>query len=337
MMSNNEKIENKYKIDVNRLTVGQVFKNRRAMCEFLNQEYIPNKTASMSQTRVWQRYIGWEKDGQKIIITDIYHIPLSKDDGRNFNGTQKYQKLIEDIMLAYFDSTVTYNENILNHKVEDGSIELSLTLNQIMYICGMVNEKYINTNIKNILVDMGYTMFNINDFFTRTKSKFRSIIDNALSNMNKRKIINYKKNAVIIDGTNHRIATEKEEEVITNIEKRVLSEMEYDSIVNIFLSYKTDEYHRKINKYIKDEFGWDGVYRCYTVRVNRLRINLEKDYLKNTHQNNKLELNKKLTDFFNNQVQNKILKSNDGDENKFHLPDDYETQQLELTDELLSI
>ena len=29
---------------------------------------------------------------------------------------------------------------------------------------------HINTNIKNILIDMGYTMFNINDFFTRTKS-----------------------------------------------------------------------------------------------------------------------------------------------------------------------
>jgi hypothetical protein len=336
-MANNEILNNKYQIDTTTLTVGQVFKNMKSMCAYLNQEYIAKGGSKEAQLKEWKRYIDWEKDGQKIIITDIYPTPLDKTDGRIVNGYQKYQKFIEDIMLAYLDSAVLYSENILNHKRENDSIELSLTLNQIMYVCGMVNEKYINTNIKNILVDMGYTMFNINDFFTRTKSKFRSIIDNALSNMNKRKIINYRKSVVIIDKDRHRIATDEEEEIVTNIEKQVLADMEYESIVNVFLAYKTDEYHRRINKYIKSEFGWDGVYRCYSIRVNRFRIELEKDYLKNTNQNNKLELNQRLTEFFNVQVQNKILKSNNKEMGDFQLPDNYESQQLELTDKLLSI
>ena len=334
-MSDNQSIEIKYKIDTSVLTVGQTFQNKRVMSEYLGQPYIPNKTASLSQTKEWKRYIDWEIDGRKIIITKIYTTPLDKNDGRAVNGTNKYQKLIEDIILAYLDSVVSKNK--VFNDIKDDSVEISLTLNQLMYICGMVNEKYININIKPILVDMGYTMFNINDFFTRTKSKFRAIIDNALLNMNKRKIINYKKNAVIIDTEKHRLATAQEEEFVTNIEKRVLSDMECDSVISVLLSHNTEDYHKRINKYLKDEFGWQGVYRCYTITVNRARINLEKEYLKTTKQNNKLELNKRLVEFFNKQVENKIAENKHSANGGFELPCDYQTQQLDLTNELLSI
>lgn len=335
-MSNNQSIETKYKIDTTTLTVGQIFQNKRSMSEYLGQPYIPNKTASLPQVKEWRRYIDWDVDGRKIIITKIYDAPLDKSDGRMINGTNKYQKLIEDIILAYLDSVISKNDDLFDNADGD-SVDISLTLNQIMYLCGMVNEKYININIKKILVDMGYTMFNVNDFFTRTKSKFRSIIDNALSNMSKRKIINYKKNAVIIDTEKHRLATKQEEEAVTNIEKRVLSDMECDSVISVLLSHNTDDYHKRINKYLKDEFGWQGVYRCYTITVNRCRINLEKDYLKSTKQNSKLELNKRLVEFFHNQVISRIAESQQDENNQFALPCDYESQQCELADELLSI
>ena len=334
-MSNNQSIETKYKIDTTTLHIGQIFQNRRDMSEFLGQPYIPNKTASLPQIKEWKRYIDWEVDGRKIIITKIYTTPLNKSDGRIINGTNKYQKLIEDILLAYLDGIVQKNE-VFTHINED-SVEISLTLNQIMYICGMVNEQYISVNIKKILIDMGYSMFNINDFFMRTKSKFRSIIDNALTNMNKRGIIHYRKNAVIIDTTNHRIATEQEEEFVTNIEKKVLSDMECDSVISVLLSHSTDDYHKRINKYLKDEFGWQGVYRCYTITIDRSRVNLEKQHLTTNKQDNKLELNKRLVEFFNKQIQHRISESRSSKDNGFVLSDDYEAQQLGLTDELLSV
>lgn len=335
MMSDNQSIEIKYKIDTSILTVGQTFQNKRVMSEYLGQPYIPNKTASLSQTKEWKRYIDWETDGRKIIITKIHPTPLNKSDGRAVNGTNKYQKLIEDIILAYVDSVVSKNK--VFNDIKDDSVELSLTLNQIMYICGMVNEKYINVNIRPMLVSMGYTAFNINDFFTRTKSKFRAIIDNALLNMNKRNVIHYKKNAVIIDTEKHRLATEQEEEFVTSIEKRVLSDMECDSVISVLLSHNTEDYHKRINQYLKDEFGWQGVYRCYTITVNRSRINLEKEYLKNIKQDNKFELNKRLVEFFNQQIANKLLENTNEKNGGFVLPYDYETQQLNLINELLSI
>ena len=93
-MSDNQSIEIKYKIDTSILTVGQTFQNKRVMSEYLGQPYIPNKTVSLSQTKEWKRYIDWETDGRKIIITKIHPTPLDKNDGRAINGTNKYQKLI---------------------------------------------------------------------------------------------------------------------------------------------------------------------------------------------------------------------------------------------------
>jgi hypothetical protein len=331
-------INNKYTLDTSKMSIGQVFKSYKKMCEALDQKYITgSKSSRNAQLKEWKRYIDWEKDGQKIIITDIYPTPLDKTDGRVTNGNQKYQRFIEDILLAYFDSALSYTENKLNNKNVSDVIQLQLTLNQIMYVCGMVNDNYINKNIKSILLDMDYSMFNINDFFTRTKSKFNSIISSAIESMAKRKIINYKKEIVIVQGDTHRLATVDEEDIITNIEKQVLKDMECESIVNVFLSYRLDEYNRRIDKYIKSEYGWDSIYRCYSIRVNRLRINIEKEYLKITNQNNKLELNQKLTAFFNAQVENKILKESNGEFGDFKLPSDYQSQQSSLSDYLLNI
>lgn len=336
-MADNQKINEIYKINTDNLTVGQIFKNQRELSEYLNQPYSPNGGSKKAQLKEWKRYIDWEKDGNKMIITEIHSSPLDKNDGRLANGTQTYQKFIEDILLAYLDSAVAYSEQEMNNTNEENTIKLRLTTTQIMRICGMVNDNYINKNIKSILLDMDYSIFNINDFFSRTKSKFRTIIDNALSNMSKRKIINYQKNIVIVDNNVQRIADDEEEDIITNIEKQVLMDMGFESIVDVFLSYKSDEYHKKVDKYLKDNFNWDCTYRCYTIRVNRLRINLEKQFLQNTNQQNKLELNKKLTDFFNNQVKRKIIKSNEQKLNGFKLPPNYKSQQTSLSDFLLNI
>ena len=151
-MADNKTIENEYEINIDKLTIGQVFKNKREMCEFLGQKYISNKTASIPQIKEWKRYIDWEKDGQKIIITDIYPTPLDKIDGRITNGTQRYQRFIEEIILAYIDSKMSQYE-------DDESVQyytFSFTLNQLALLCGMVNEKYVDKNITKSLIDIGY-------------------------------------------------------------------------------------------------------------------------------------------------------------------------------------
>lgn len=331
-MADNKTIENEYEINIDKLTIGQVFKNKREMCEFLGQKYISNKTASIPQIKEWKRYIDWEKDGQKIIITDIYPTPLDKIDGRITNGTQIYQRFIEEIILAYIDSKMSQYE-------DDESVQyytFSFTLNQLALLCGMVNEKYVDKNITKSLIDIGYSKFNIKDFFARTQSKFCLVINNALNNMQKRRLISYEKKYIVVENNIKRVANYEDESNILNIEKTALSDMGYDSIIEVYVNNKTKEFFDIVNKYVNEKLGWDYCYRSYVILSNKSVLNLEKKYLQSTNQNNRLELNKRLITFFNNQSENKIIRS-ENEPNGYKLPSDYNAQQSSLTDYLLNI
>lgn len=331
----NKMIENNYKIDTDKLYIGQVFKNKKILCEYLNQEYIPNKTASNAQLKEWHRYIDWEKDGQKIIITDIYPIPLDKDDGRVKNGTRIYQQFIEEILLAYMDSQISQG---LVYKDDNSEFfTFTFTRNQLALLLGMINERYVDKNIEQYLLDEGYTKFNIKDFFARTEAKFSLVINNALNSMQKRKIIDYEKNYVIVENNKTRLATYEDRSKILDAEKDALISMGYQSIIEVFAHNNSKEYYRRVNKYVKEQFGWNYCYQAYIILTNNRVINLEKDYLRNTNQKNKLELNQRLTEFFNTQAKNKVIKSNNNELNGFKLPSNYKSQQKALTDYLLNI
>ena len=336
-MAKNKEIEEKFRINIDVLRIGQIFKNRKEMCEYLNQEYIPNKTASESQAKEWRRYIDWEKEGQKIIITDIYPTPLDKADGRITNGTQTYQRYIEDILLAYMGSEMNGDKNNVYNINRCGDYQFTFTLNSIALLCKMVNERYVDKNIDNILIDMGYTKFNIKDFFSRTELKFSTIINNALQNMQRRKLINYNKVLVVEQKGQQRIGDTHDENNFLNMEKLALVKMGYETITEIFLHNKTKEYYALVSKYIKKHLQWDKCYKAYVISLNSNSITLEKEYLQNTNQQNKLELNQKLIAFFNAQSKRKYIKSCKDEMNGFRLPSNYNQQQLQLTDYLLKI
>ena len=335
-MADNKTIEEKYRVDITKLQIGQIFKNKKQLCEHLGQDYISNKTASGAQTKEWRRYFEWVKDGQKIIITDIYDAPLDKNDGRVKNGTQKYQQYIEDILLAYMDSEINKNTN--NHNIDGcNDYQFVFTLNGLALLCNMVNKRYVAKNIDMVLIDASYSKFNIKDFFSRTELKFSLIINNALQNMEKRKIINYNKVLVIEKDGEKRVANIHDENDYLNMEKLALTLMNYSSIIEVFIYNKTKEYYSIVDKVIKENLGWDKCYRAYVINLNNRSIDLEKDYLQKTNQQNKLELNQKLTDFFKNQSKNKYIKSCKNELNGFRLPSNYHQQQLGLADYLLKI
>ena len=334
-MANNQIIEEKYKIDTTDLSIGQVFKNKRDLCKFLNQEYIPNKTASEAQLKEWRRYIEWVKDGQKFVITDIYDTPLDRTDGRVTNGTQKYQQYIEDILLAYMDSEI--NKDNAKTNIEGCDYQFAFTLNGLALLCNMVNKRYASKNIDTVLAEAGYTKFNIKDFYSRTELKFSLIINNALQNMEKRKIINYNKVLIIENDGKKRVATLHDENDYLNMEKLALTKMNYNSIVEVFLYNKAKEYYALVDKNVKQYLGWDKCYKAYVISLNNRSIDLEKAFLEQTKQTNKLELNQRLVDFFNSQAKNKYIKSCKNELNGFRLPSNYNQQQMGLSDYLLKI
>lgn len=333
-MATNDLIEKKYYIDTNNLKVGQLFKNYKDMCSYLNQDVL-KADSKEAQLKEWRRYIEWVKDGQKIVVTDIYDTPLDRTDGRVTNGTQKYQQYIEDILLAYMDSEI--NKDNAKTNIEGCDYQFAFTLNGLALLCNMVNKRYVSKNIDSVLIDAGYTKFNIKDFFSRTELKFSLIINNALQNMEKRKIINYNKVLIIEQNGEKRVATVHDENDYLNMEKLALTKMSYSSVVEVFIYNKAKEYYALVDENIKKHLGWDKCYKAYVINLNNRSIDLEKAYLEQTNQTNKLELNQKLIQFFNSQAKNKYIRSCKDELNGFRLPPNYNQQQKGLSDFLLKI
>ena len=68
-------------MNIENLCEGQVVKNYRVLCEILGQEP-KTSNSKKAQLKEWECYFKYHKEGQKIIIDEIYDTPLSIEDGR---------------------------------------------------------------------------------------------------------------------------------------------------------------------------------------------------------------------------------------------------------------
>lgn len=118
-----------------KLNTNQTFKNYKALCECLN-EPVKNGCAKKAQLKEWERYFSFEKNGQKITITEIFATPKGKVDNRINNGGYNTKNV--QPMMDYIMSTLT-NEY----------------LNEYMTISNWSAKvlELVNTNVTDIIYD----------------------------------------------------------------------------------------------------------------------------------------------------------------------------------------
>lgn len=118
-----------------KLNTNQTFKNYKALCECLN-EPVKNGCAKKAQLKEWERYFSFEKNGQKITITEIFDTPKGKIDNRINNGGYNTKNV--QPMMDYIMSTLT-NEH----------------LNEYMTISNWSAKvlELVNTNVTDIIYD----------------------------------------------------------------------------------------------------------------------------------------------------------------------------------------
>lgn len=66
-------------MNINNIQVGNVYRNWKVLCEALQVEPKPSGKARVPQTKLFKKYFDWDKQGQKIIITEIKKVPLEND------------------------------------------------------------------------------------------------------------------------------------------------------------------------------------------------------------------------------------------------------------------
>ena len=84
-------------LNTNNLKSNQTFKNYKELCNFLN-EPIKTGKAKQLQLKEWERFFLFLKEGQKIIITEIFDIPKEKIDKRANNKGGNNNKNVKPMM-----------------------------------------------------------------------------------------------------------------------------------------------------------------------------------------------------------------------------------------------
>lgn len=222
-------------INIGKLVIGMVTKNYKELCTMLNEEVKTGK-AKQLQLKKWKRYFDWEKDGQKFIIVDIYDTPLPKEDLRRKGNNSIYKNYIELILLQYLSKQEGYRK--------------TFTKRNWLELLGMINSKY-GKEPKMKLKQLDYC---INDqeitlFYIRSNKKLERVLHDALSNLQREKLIIVEYETVIVSvderGKEHRfIANDYQKKKILQTERYILKNvMQYKNMFYVYIKNKSNEYY----------------------------------------------------------------------------------------------
>ena len=284
------------------LTNGQILKNYKELCEVMNWK-VQSGTSKMAQFKELDRICKWHKEGNKIVIDEIFINTKKKVDGRgksmNSRGNNKNQ-YIENIELSIIGMLVKDNN-------EFG--ELIGSKNILLEKFGLINKNYVfckrrQNKLSNYL---GVDFSVVADFYKNVDSMVVNNFESALNNLNKRKLIiwnstimicknitesdKYKTDKEFIKATvineygekediwtlNEKVdivfaeAAKKEKQIILKCEKQILNDMGYDNIKRVFANNKVEEYYNRVYELIRSKDGMKDFryyYKAYKMIYN---------------------------------------------------------------------
>lgn len=340
-----------YEIDVSKLVIGMTIKNYKELCTILNEGTKTGK-AKQLQLKNWKRYFDWEKDGQKFIIVDIYDTPLPKEDLRRKGNNSIYKNYIELILLQYLSKQEGYRK--------------TFTKRNWLELLGMINSKY-GKEPKMKLKQLDYC---INDqeitlFYIRSNKKLERVLHDALSNLQREKLIIVEYETVIVSvderGREYRfIANDYQKKKILQTERHILKNvMQYKNMFYVYIKNKSNEYYNKVNEKLHELYGWKYYYKQIKIiydqpnivdAIPSKEVILQKEILnskiveflndnaKNVYEKKEKEYDDALNEYLNDWIGDKeYLRNRIKVPNTWKYPKAYIEAQRILTDELIRI
>lgn len=292
------------------LAIGMVIKNYKEMCKILKQDVVDGGRNRRYQEKDWQRYFDWENSGHKYIIIDIYDEPLPKDDKRQLGNNSQYVEHIELLLLNYLS--------------QQEGFKASFTLKGLFQFLCFCNQKYYNMTKSQIQQSCEVSPYQVNHFYQRTYQKFRDIVFSSLRNLKRRFLIIYKE-VIMISRTEQSgndkkeiilPATEQEEKDILAIKRYVLEQMGLESITQVYLKFKQDQFNSMVNHLLQQRYNINYSFTQIDMIFNHPHIikALEQAEL----EMQKRELNNKVTNSVNEQAKNILTKNHKEYEEKYN-------------------
>lgn len=267
-----------------KLYEGQTFKNYKELCLELEMEIKKSVDTKNAQFKELARYCKINKIGHKITIEEVYENPLPKIDNRGKDSIygNLVQLLIADLLAQC-----------------DGHISISRS--KLMLTIGMVNCNY--SECRELVQKLAkYTNIDekvIYDFYNTSTSSFKSVIETALKSLMDKRVIMYNKVIKVSDKDKYstRAATEKELNLIMDIEKSTLEELGYKQISSVRVSKDWSKFKVKTKQLLQERSDIDFYFTAYDITIHEKYIIEERNELINLlleqikRQNSKDELN----------------------------------------------
>ena len=239
----------------------------------------------------FKRFFDFEKVKSKFIITDIYdeELPIG---GKSKGNKNVYSTFIELILMNYLAS-------------HDEGIE-TFTRRKLWILLGMTNEKYgkiSNASLK--ALDKLITDYEINHFYNRSNRKLERILLSALGNLRNRRLIDWELQTVICRDNNGKeewfVANDEEKKVILDTEYLVLHEFGFQKLIQVFSTFKTEEYFNRVNDILYENYKWEKFYKRF--KIIYVPKNIRHSISEVESSLNKALLNTEVANFLNNEAE----------------------------------
>ena len=239
-----------------------IYKNWKELCEKVGWDTIRGNYKK-ARLKELDTICNWHKDGNKIIIDEIFGELSEEKDKRANNkntghSTSKYEMI----------DTLIYNQL--------SNIERIFTKSQLIRNVGLYISK--DTIINSCNVESEYS---IDDFLDVFNSTINKLIDTSLNRMSKNKIIKYDK-VIVIDSSVSVVLNSKVCKIIENIENEVSKDMNVKNIYLLPSEEKKAFYDRCNEKAIETGVCQEYYYRAFSIK--------KIDDIKNYNSNAKQEL-----------------------------------------------
>lgn len=278
-----------------------VVKNYKQLCQILEQP-VKFNNSKLAQLKEFTRYFSYEKQGQKIIITEIFDNPKAKQDGRFKGNRSIFTDDIAYVLLEYIHKTNKH----------------TFTLNELYSLLGFVNERYhllehytklgkeYNSQSIEELPDTVVTVFDVKDFYRRATQKMYRLLYITLDNLQKRNLISYNKKKVFVykdandNSVSKKRSTDQELKILNDVKARTLAEMNFSSEQEMYGKFKYIEFYSKIVKYLREMYDLDYFYTELLIKpqvtsnTDTLNEGLFRQYRENINTNLITSLNEQM-------------------------------------------
>lgn len=265
------------------------------MCEFMRWNIYSGKQKIL-QFEELGRICKYHKEGNKIIIDEVFAVAVEPVDGRSKNNI--FINPIEAILLFTLKS------------IDNDKYNLYFSNKKFYQILGLFNKEYSTLESgesSDIIEALQVDYLSLKSFKVNSKSEANKIIKRALESQRKRKVIDYFEGRIIVGVDDKQIlATIEETKVITRLEKESCNKLGCITYGQLEFRNLFGKYYYILNdKLEKSEIeDYKYSYRGYCVTSHNKSVAEEID------RNCKDENFKKLNDLFIDKMKRVVVSRN---------------------------